>query len=51
VRDIQASVEMRALIGMRAVAGELTRRNTASKPGEHAGGLAAARHPARGCPA
>ena len=28
---------------MRAVAGELTRRNTASKPGEQAGRLAAAR--------
>jgi hypothetical protein len=34
---------------MRAVAGELTRGNTASRPGEQAGGLAAARHPARGC--
>jgi hypothetical protein len=35
--------------GMRAVADELTRCNTASEPGEQAGGPAAARRPARGC--
>jgi hypothetical protein len=34
---------------MRAVASELTRRSTAGEPGEQAGGLAAARHSARGC--
>ena len=33
---------------MRAVAGEPERRNTAGEPGEQAGTLAAARHPARG---
>jgi hypothetical protein len=34
---------------MRAVADQLPRRSTASEPGEQAGSLAAARHPARGC--
>jgi hypothetical protein len=38
--------------GMRAVASELARRNTASAPGEQAGSSAAARAaPIRGCPA
>jgi hypothetical protein len=38
--------------GMRAVASEPTRRNTASTPGEPAGSSAAARAaPVRGCPA
>jgi hypothetical protein len=37
---------------MRAVAGELARRNTASTPGEQAGSSAVARAaPVRGCPA
>ena len=35
--------------GMRAVAGEPERRNTAGEPGEQAGSLAAAGYPARGC--
>jgi len=35
--------------GMSVVGGDLTHRNNASRPGEQAGGLAAARHPARGC--
>ena len=35
--------------GVRALADEPERRNTASRPGEQAGGLAVARHPARGC--
>jgi hypothetical protein len=36
--------------GMSAVGGDLTHRHNASGPGEQAGGLAAARHPARGVP-
>ena len=35
--------------GMSVVGGDLTHRHNASRPGEQAGGLAAARHPARGC--
>ena len=38
--------------GMKAMAGELTRRNTAGTPGEQTGSSAAARAvPVRGCPA
>jgi len=35
--------------GMSVGGGDLTHRHNASRPGEQAGGLAAARHPARGC--
>jgi hypothetical protein len=35
--------------GMSVVGSDLTHRHNAGRPGEQAGGLAAARHPARGC--